>query len=123
MIKTICIENVKGFGARQCFELNIIPNKPSILVAPNGFGKSSLTAAFNALNSNRMVLHKDHFHQDDETNLPSLSIEFKKDDGTFETLVANSSSNQLGNIFDVFVINSKVEAKASTRRITIQHII
>lgn len=117
MIKTICIENVKGFGARQCFELNIIPNKPSILVAPNGFGKSSLTAAFNALNSNRMVLHKDHFHQDDETNLPSLSIEFKKDDGTFETLVANSSSNQLGNIFDVFVINSKVEAKASARKI------
>ena len=54
MIKKICIENVKGFGIRKCFDLNIYPNKPNILVAPNGFGKSSLTTAFNSLNNNKI---------------------------------------------------------------------
>lgn len=118
MIKSITIGNVKGFGSNQCFQLNIIPNKPSILVAPNGFGKSSLTAAFNSLNANRMLLHKDHYHQDNNTNIPYLAIEYRKTDGSFETLEANDSFNEIGNIFDVFVINSKLEAKASTRKIS-----
>ncbi|MFA5455772.1 MAG: hypothetical protein WC272_10705 [Sulfurimonas sp.] len=117
MIKTICIENVKGYGTRQCFTLDIVPNKPSILVAPNGFGKSSLTAAFNCLNANRMLLHKDHYHQDNEANKPFLSIEYKKEDGTFETLTANDSSNQINSVFDIFVINSKLEAKARNIRV------
>ncbi|WP_420553917.1 hypothetical protein [Neptuniibacter marinus] len=47
-IKKLIIENIKGFSS-QSFELNIIPNKPSLLVAPNGFGKSSLAAAFLSL--------------------------------------------------------------------------
>lgn len=116
MIKTISIENVKGFGERRCFSLDIIPNKPSILVAPNGFGKSSLTAAFNCLNANRMLLHKDHYYQDSETNLPFLSIEYKKDDGIYEILTADKDSNQISDVFDIFVINSKVEPKAKTMR-------
>ena len=116
MIKTICIENVKGFGERRCFSLDIIPNKPSILVAPNGFGKSSLTAAFNCLNANRMLLDKDHYHQDNETNLPFLSIEYKRDDGIYEILTADKDSNQISDVFDIFIINSKVEPKAKTMR-------
>lgn len=38
-IESIEIENVKGIKKRK-FDLNIIPNKPSLLVAPNGFGKT-----------------------------------------------------------------------------------
>lgn len=116
MIKTICIENVKGFGTRKCFNLNIYPNKPSILVAPNGFGKSSLTAAFNSLNANRIDLHKSLRHQDDESNQPSLSIEYD-DNGTNVTLNANESSNDISSVFDIFVINNKVEAKANNIRL------
>lgn len=46
MIKVIEIKNIKGIQHRR-FELDILPNKPSLLVAPNGFGKSSLAIAFN----------------------------------------------------------------------------
>lgn len=44
-IKSIHIKNVRGLGDRK-IELNMIPNKPSLLVAPNGSGKSSFAFAF-----------------------------------------------------------------------------
>jgi len=116
MIKTICIENVKGFGNRKCFDLNIYPNKPSILVAPNGFGKSSLTTAFNSLNGNRIDLHKNHRYQENETNQPFLSIKYD-DNGSTSTLCADESSNHISAVFDIFVINNKVEAKAKNMRL------
>lgn len=37
MLKVIEIENIKGIQQKR-FELDISPNKPSLLVAPNGFG-------------------------------------------------------------------------------------
>ncbi len=117
MIKKICIENVKGFGEKHCFDLDIFPNKPSILVAPNGFGKSSLIAAFGSLNSVRMNLDKNHYHKDREENEPVLWIEYKKDDGEIVELIATKTSNTISGVFDVFVINNKVEAKAKRRRI------
>lgn len=49
MIKKIAITNVKGVGdgtSNGLYEFDIPKNKPSILVAPNGFGKSSLATAF-----------------------------------------------------------------------------
>ena len=50
MITNIKIENIKGFGTtNNSFDLEIKPRKVNILVAPNGFGKSSITAAFNSL--------------------------------------------------------------------------
>lgn len=116
MIKKICIENVKGFGTRKCFNLNIYPNKPNILVAPNGFGKSSLTAAFNSLNANRIDLHKNHRHKEDENNQAFLSIEYENN-GSIDTLDADESSNNINSIFDIFVINNKVEAKAKNMRL------
>ena len=58
MIKSIGIENVRGIKSTT-FSLDIIPNKPSLLVAPNGFGKSSLAAAFAALKTKRMELPKE----------------------------------------------------------------
>jgi len=40
-LESIKIENIKGIGNKQ-FMVNLFPNKPSIFVAPNGFGKSYL---------------------------------------------------------------------------------
>jgi hypothetical protein len=36
MLKVIEIENIKGISHKR-FELDILPNKPSLLVAPNGY--------------------------------------------------------------------------------------
>ncbi len=46
-IKQINIKNVKGLIDFQYIPMPyLIPNKSNIFVAPNGFGKSSITTAF-----------------------------------------------------------------------------
>ena len=71
-IKTVHIKNVRGLGNHKS-ELNMIPNKPSILVAPNGSGKSSFAFAFQWLNRLRMKLNKDDAYMGDENNKPSMT--------------------------------------------------
>ncbi|WP_426765477.1 hypothetical protein, partial [Pseudomonas aeruginosa] len=39
-IDKIAITNVKGIES-SVFDVQLIPNKPTLVVAPNGFGKSS----------------------------------------------------------------------------------
>lgn len=110
-IKSISIQNIKGIGSKT-FNLDILPNKPSIIVAPNGFGKSSLAIAFQSLNNNRIDLDNDNFHQNNDANKPSLQITYEQANGTIITLSADSSNNTIKDEFDYFVINSKLEASA-----------
>lgn len=108
-IKDIRIKNVKGIEDRT-FELNIIPNKPSILVAQNGFGKSSFATAFNSLNANRIDLDKDNYHKNDEGNEPYISITLVQD--SVETLLeADSGNNSINSEINIVVINSRLKAK------------
>lgn len=114
---TICrikVENVKG---AKCHDIvaNIIPNKPSLLVAPNGFGKSSITAAFSSLIPSKLKLDDDHLHEGSVNNRPKLTIDFQDPAGGIITLVADDGRNELTGKFDVFVINSRLEAKATKR--------
>ena len=51
----------------------MIPNKPSVIVAPNGSGKSSFAFAFQWLNRLRMKLNKDDAYMGDENNKPSMT--------------------------------------------------
>ncbi len=53
-IKTIEITNVKGIGNKS-FILDLLPNKPNLLVAPNGFGKSSFSIGFNSPTGSRII--------------------------------------------------------------------
>ena len=114
MIKIIEIENIKGIGSgihKKIFELDIVPNKPSLLIAPNGFGKSSFCAAFKSLNRDRIKLDKKDFHKEDETNLPILNLSFRKSDNTIVNLQADQNANNISDYFDCFVINNQVKAK------------
>ena len=61
-IKSIHIKNVRGLRDHHV-ELDMIPNKPSLLVAPNGSGKSSFAFAFQWLNRQRMKLDEDDAYQ------------------------------------------------------------
>ena len=110
MIKVIEIENIKGI-CRKRFELDILPNKPSLLVAPNGFGKSSIATAFNSMNNNRINLNEDDFHSEDETLPPKIYIEYKKKDLTIVTLEATATSNTISTELDYFVINNQIKPK------------
>ena len=120
MIKKIAITNIKGIGdgtINGLYEFDIPKNKPSILVAPNGFGKSSLATAFKSLKSTKIELHKDDFHQGKDDLAPRIEISYLDDDGNIEVVSADNAANEISNTFDYFVINNQVFAKAKKNRI------
>ena len=55
VISKIEVNNIKGIENLAINEY-IYPNRPNILVAPNGFGKSSLAVAFKTLLENKIKL-------------------------------------------------------------------
>lgn len=112
MIKSIEIENIKGIQYKK-FDLDIIPNKPSILVAPNGFGKSSFAIAFDSLNNSRINLGKYNFYNNDEKNKPKICVKLKQQDNTEVELAATNmeNSNTISREISSFVINNRTFAK------------
>lgn len=118
-INEIIIENIKGFGDgnNKCnfkpLNTPIYPNMPNIIVAPNGFGKSSLAVAFQSMNSAKIVLDKKNYHNGDENKTPCIKINYIE--GVTEKIAeANKDSNSIANIFDIYVINSRIKPKAKT---------
>lgn len=106
MLNSIRIKAIKGIEDKE-FNLNLYPNKPSILVAPNGFGKSSFAIAFNSFNNNRITLDDDNICEGH--NASDASIEIVIDDATYNI---NSSQNTFSRNFSCFVINSSLCAKS-----------
>ncbi len=109
-LNSLSIENIKGIQSKS-FVLDLYPNKPSIFVAPNGFGKSSIAIGFKSLNNSRINLEEKHHYKGDLANLSELKVNFCETEYT-----ANNTSNTLLSIFDVYVINSSVIAKSTGRR-------
>ena len=99
------------------FEFDIPKNKPSIFVAPNGFGKSSLATAFKSLKRSKIDLHQDDLHQGNEDLSPEIEISYLDDDGDTQAVSATELTNELDSIFDFFVINNQIFAKAKKNRI------
>lgn len=110
MIKSISIQNIKGIQNKN-FALDIIPNKPSILVAPNGFGKSSLATAFKSMNNNRIVLDEDDCYKNNVANLPQIDLKYKNPENAEVDLTASNASNTISDIFDYYVINNQIKPK------------
>ncbi len=110
-IISVTIKNVRGFQNRK-IDLDMIPNKPSMIVAPNGTGKSSFAMAFKSLKPRSLHVDKDEIFSNNDTFIPELIVE--TDTGSF---VANPSKNEIANEFAVFVINNQNKAKAVTNNI------
>jgi hypothetical protein len=113
-LKKITIENVKGILNRN-FELDILANRPSLLVAPNGFGKSSFATAFNSLQTNKLSVHEDHHHKSDSDLAAKLTIEYENSENAVFTLEADDTHNTISDHFSWFVINSQIKAKGVGR--------
>lgn len=76
-ITEISIKNIKGFGEpTQNIKLDnsIKFGKVNLLVAPNGWGKSSLTAAFEGLKKTILDIPKDNKPFKDDTLDSSISL-------------------------------------------------
>lgn len=115
-INKITIENVKGISSRT-FDLDIIPNRPSLLVAPNGFGKSTIAASFISLQANRLSVHEEHIHKGNEDLNSKLIVEFTDSDDVTHIVEANENANGIKGCFDYFVINNQIKAKGVGRNI------
>ena len=110
MISEIRVKNIKGFGnSSQSIKVSILSNKVNLLVAPNGWGKSSLTAAFESLHSNKINVEKENKYKQDETLDSELKI---VSDGTLYT--ANSRKNEINNLFLCKVIRCDLYPKVIT---------
>ena len=109
-ISEIRVKNVKGFWeSSQPIKVSIIPNKVNLLVAPNGWGKSSLTAAFESLHSNKIDVGKENKYKQDETLDSELKIVCNG-----ITYTANSQKNEINKLFLCKVIHCDLYSKAVT---------
>ena len=113
MIKSIQIKNIRGFGeTNNKFEINLIPNKPCFLVAPNGFGKSSIAKAFNSLgNRNRIDIKIEDIHKKNEDLIPEVTINISD-----EVFTANNEKNEILKQLQITVINNSILPKVKKRK-------
>lgn len=108
-ITSIEVKNIKGLES-AAFKLQILPNKPNLLVAPNGFGKSSIATAFASMNSNRITLADKDYFKEDKRLQPELSITAERN-----KLTANKAKNDIRKKFDVAVIRNGLVPKATKK--------
>lgn len=110
-ITSIEIKNVKGIS-HQKFDFDFIPNKPNLLVAPNGFGKSSIAIAFDSLNQKRIDLDKNVCYRCNPQNPPELKLTIINGHEPME-LIADGNQNTITDLFDIQVIRSGLRPKAT----------
>lgn len=112
-ITKIQIQNIKGFSdVNNEIDVNIETNKINLLIAPNGFGKSSIATAFNSLLSTRLDLSEEDFYQTDKTVSPLICLTMDNN----EVYEANLGKNDIDSVLKCYVINSRIEAKAKKSR-------
>lgn len=111
-ITKIKIENIRGIASRE-ISCQLHPNKPSIFVAPNGFGKTSFATGFNSLKRDKIELEDDNLHNANRTNSPVLEIT----DDLGNTYIANSTSNSIAQEFSISVITSRIKSNATSRNL------
>lgn len=114
-IKSIKIENVRGISSCNFIfdQPEMIGNKFHILVAPNGFGKTSIAQAFDSLRPRSLKVSTTVAHKNDETLVPSIEISYKYD-GQDKVARADNSKNEIFKEFSVLVIKSRVKPHATS---------
>lgn len=114
IIKRIRIENIKGKRNLEVSFADLTANQPNIVVAPNGYGKSTIATAFEAAQHGKLKLDSRDLYQQNTENRPKLEIELL---GEYEGVytASDTEGNITENIF-LGVINSPLYAKSTTRR-------
>jgi len=117
-IEEIMISNVKGRGDFLLKFGELYANHPNLLIAPNGFGKSTLAVTFQSLKPNKLELKKEDYYKDDDNNKPSLTIKMVGSGSGSGSVVmtADNSMNEISKTISTFVINSPIYAKSTSKR-------
>ncbi len=85
---------MKGIS-QKVLPVQMFPNKPNLLVAPNGFGKSSIAAAFASIKPSKLEVADDHKHGLTQAVMPLLSITYIDESGTTVVLSADDAKNDI----------------------------
>lgn len=115
-ISDIVIENIRGIGSLKIPD-KILKNRPNIVVAANGFGKTSIAIAFKSIADQTSIkLSEETRHQHDEARQAKISLELEEN-GTRKPLTVTevARSNEIRKIFDIHVIGDMRRIKASAR--------
>lgn len=112
-IKKIEIQNVKGIDDLVISQ-PIFANRPNILVAPNGFGKSSIATAFSSLNTHGIEIKDDEVRNGDKALLPKLIV--TTCEGKEEDFIATTTENTINKKFDIYVVNCQLRPSAKPQR-------
>lgn len=105
MITNISIKNIKGYGdPAVVLNVELKPKKLNLLVAPNGFGKTSLATAFSSLKPKKLEVGETDKYQKSPLAQSSLSITL---DGN--TYTANQGQNEISKNIFPFVVRGKLK--------------
>ena len=110
VISKIEVNNIKGIENLAINEY-IYPNRPNILVAPNGFGKSSLAVAFKTLLANKIKLKLEE-EPIPKNGDPSVVLSLS----TGQTISANKNSNTIRESFSIHVVTNPLLPTAKAQR-------
>jgi len=113
-INKVTIQNIKGISSWTHTFDGLCANKVNLFVASNGFGKSTIAAAFQAAAHGRMKLQKGDYYDNNEENKPLLELEYTKD-GETKTIVSDGVKGEVSRAFSIGIINNPVFAKSTGR--------
>lgn len=110
IINKIVIDNIKGIDHFD-FSQDLYPNRPNILVAPNGYGKSSFATAFLSARNGPIVLKPEECHNEDINNIPKIEVSLNNG----KTLVADKNTNTIINEYSIHVANNQLIPNAKAK--------
>lgn len=115
-INQIKIENVRGIE-RLLITSPILRNRPNILVAPNGFGKTSIATAFKCAAEQTSIKLKDEDrHHHDDKKKAKIELELEENGSSSKLCVTEQAhSNDIRKHFDVHVVSDLRRIKAHSR--------
>lgn len=113
LIKRIKVDNIKGKSSFAINFTDLTANQPNIIVAPNGYGKSTIATAFKSAMHGQMKLDIRDIYQQNENNHPCLEIELLGEEAG--TYIATDTYNNISKKLFLWVINSPLYAKSTSR--------
>ena len=113
LIKKIKVDNIKGKSSFAINFTDLTANQPNIIVAPNGYGKSTIATAFKSAMHGQMKLDIRDIYQQNENNHPCLEIELLGEEAG--TYIATDTYNNISKKLFLWVINSPLYAKSTSR--------
>lgn len=117
-IQSIEIKNIKGFDhTGKSIPLCLKSGKINLLIAPNGWGKSSMVAAFNCLQNDSLLVPKNLKNRNHVDEGCSLTLDI---DGRAYT--ADETKNEIAGVLSCQVIHCDTFVKTMTRRVGEAHI-